>query len=244
MIVAQNILEILDRSHLDGAVLRLPPGQLDRPVYVAVNKVIEAAGGKWDKKAKGHKFDCAAADAIEPILLTGAVTNAKQEFGAFFTPAPLAKRVVEMAAIAPGHRILEPSAGIGHLLREMPGDTSRQAIEINAAFVEKLHPFAAVRCADFLNCNGELGLFDKIVMNPPFAKQADIRHVLHAAKFLKPGGRLVSIMSASVQFRTDARSDEFRAFVAERSGNIEALPADSFKTSGTGVNAVVVTIAG
>ncbi len=34
-------------------------------------------------------------------------------------------------------------------------------------------------------------------MNPPFSRQQDIRHVMHAAKFLKPGGRLVAVMGAS-----------------------------------------------
>ena len=29
--------------------------------------------------------------------------------------------------------------------------------------------------------------FDAVVMNPPFEKQADIDHVLHAYKMLKPG---------------------------------------------------------
>lgn len=241
MNVAQNILEILDRSECDGLIFRLPPTTLDRQTYAAVNKVIEAAGGKWDRKSKGHLFDCAATDAIEPILLTGAVTNAKQEFGAFFTPAPIAVRVVGMAEIRPGHRILEPSAGVGNLLREMPGDTVRKAIEINGKFAEKLHRLADTRCADFLNCNGELGLFDRVVMNPPFAKQADIAHVLHAAALLKAGGRLVAIMSASVSFRGDKRSAEFREFVSGRGGQIDELPSGSFKSSGTGVNAVIVS---
>jgi 16S rRNA G1207 methylase RsmC len=35
-------------------------------------------------------------------------------------------------------------------------------------------------------------------MNPPFARQADIHHVNHALKFLKPDGLLVSVMSAGV----------------------------------------------
>jgi len=39
-------------------------------------------------------------------------------------------------------------------------------------------------------------LFDAIVMNPPFHARVDIRHILHAMKFLKPGGRLAAICMA------------------------------------------------
>jgi 16S rRNA G1207 methylase RsmC len=87
-------------------------------------------------------------------------------------------------------------------------------------------------------------LFDRIVMNPPFADQQDIRHVRHALGFLKPGGRLVAIMSAGVTFREDRLAREFRALVEDRGGTIEELPADAFKASGTGVLAVLVTIDG
>ena len=91
---------------------------------------------------------------------------------------------------------------------------------------------------------GPKGLFDRIVMNPPFADQQDIRHVMHAATFLKPGGRLVAIMSAGVAFRDDRLSRAFRALLGERGGAIESLPEGAFQASGTGVRAVLVTIEG
>jgi 16S rRNA G1207 methylase RsmC len=91
---------------------------------------------------------------------------------------------------------------------------------------------------------GPKGLFDRIVMNPPFADQQDIRHVMHAATLLKPGGRLVAIMSAGVAFRDDRLSRAFRALLLEHGGAIEYLPEAAFKASGTGVLAVLVTIEG
>jgi type I restriction-modification system DNA methylase subunit len=78
-------------------------------------------------------------------------------------------------------------------------------------------------------------------MNPPFAKQADIAHVTHAAKFLKPGGRLVSVMSASVTFRTDAKTEAFRGFINSKGAAHEKLAGGAFKESGTMVNAVIVS---
>lgn len=33
-------------------------------------------------------------------------------------------------------------------------------------------------------------------MNPPFANAADVAHILHARRFLAPGGRIVGICAA------------------------------------------------
>lgn len=72
--------------------------------------------------------------------------------------------------------------------------------------------------------------------------KADTKHVAHALRFLKPDGLLVSVMSASVTFRDNKLTADFRALIRERGGDIEALPEGSFKSSGTGVNTVIVTI--
>lgn len=62
-------------------------------------------------------------------------------------------------------------------------------------------------------------IYDRIVMNPPFLKQADIHHVNHALKFLRPDtGLLVSVMSAGVSFRVNNLTTSFRQLVAERGG--------------------------
>jgi 16S rRNA G1207 methylase RsmC len=84
-------------------------------------------------------------------------------------------------------------------------------------------------------------LYDRILMNPPFSKQQDIDHVLHAWKFLKPGGRLVAIMSGGTDYRTNKKAVAFQNLVAEH-GHIEPLPEGSFEESGTGVNTVLVVL--
>jgi 16S rRNA G1207 methylase RsmC len=33
---------------------------------------------------------------------------------------------------------------------------------------------------DFLEYGGQGGNFDRIIMNPPFSKQQDIKHIMHA----------------------------------------------------------------
>jgi predicted RNA methylase len=250
MRIEQTVLEILSRATIEGALLRLPPEQLDRKTYQAVNTVIEVAGGKWNKKAKAHLFEGDAIDTIEPMLITGIYTKSptiKQELGQFDSPPAVVKRVIGLAGIEPGMLVLEPSAGIGNLAfgAEAAG-ASVVAYEVDA---DRLHRckdrcllVGGIHLADFLAAKPD-PIFDRVVMNPPFANQADMQHVTRAFNWLKPGGRLVSVMSTSFQFRQTKAAEAFRDLVAEI-GEVEPLPNGAFKDSGTMVNAVIVTLDG
>jgi len=158
-----------------------------------------------------------------------------------------------LAGLAIGMRVLEPSAGTGRLLEALPGvvpfglvrQTALQvvAVEVNAALAARLACSGlagTVRCADFLQCSadvGDLGLFDAVLINPPFAQGADIEHITHALKMLKPGGRLVALcangprQNASLRPKVEARGVEW-----------EDLQADAFKEEGTGVRVALITM--
>jgi predicted RNA methylase len=242
MRVERDVLEVLDRAVTNGNALALS-GQIDRKLYEQTNKVLTAAGGKWDKKAKAHLFAKDAASAIEPILLTGSVVNAKQELGAFYTPPDVVRLVMALAALKPGLRVLEPSAGHGALASAaLLAGCKVDCIEIDPKSVAVLkgQDYSRVLQSDFLEID-PAPVYDRVIMNPPFAGRADIRHVTHAAKFLKPGGRLVSVMSSGVTFRVDRLTQEFRSFVeAQPYGSIsDELPTGAFKASGTSVNTVI-----
>ena len=80
-------------------------------------------------------------------------------------------------------------------------------------------------------------------MNPTFARQLDIDHVLHALKFLAPKGLLVSVVSAGAQQRTNAKTRDFHAQLA-RAGRVtwEDVEDGAFKESGTNVCTRIVTV--
>jgi hypothetical protein len=59
---------------------------------------------------------------------------------------------------------------------------------------------------------------------------------------LAPGGRLVSVMSPGFTFRQDGIAKGFRSFVEEVGGEVEELPPESFKESGTNIATVLVTL--
>lgn len=241
--IAQDVLKVLDAATIDGALLTLN-GNLDRKLYVETNKVIEAAGGKWNRNKKAHVFDGNAIDAIEPIILTGEYARTKQDFGQFDSPEDVVARVIQLAKIEPGMSVLEPSAGIGNIAYAAEAAGGKvTAIEIDPKRCESLKGTASVTAHnhDFLQQTA-IPHFDRVVMNPPFAKQADIDHVLHAHKCLKAGGLLVAVMSASVLFRDNAKTTAFRVFVDSHGGTFERLPDASFAKSGTAVNTCIVTI--
>ncbi len=188
-------------------------------------------------------------EAMRKTLRSGgvAVVSAPQLFP---TPATLAARMVELADIEPGQEVLEPSAGTGILCRAIQAaqPTARVfAVEINHRLCELLSQTVTppedaaqgicrnVLQSDFLECFG-LGRFDRIVMNPPFADGADIQHITHALRLLKPGGRIVALCANGPRQNTKLRS-----IIEEMGGKWEELPANTFAAAGTSVRTVLLT---
>lgn len=167
----------------------------------------------------------------------------------FPTPPELAARMVDLAGIEPGHRVLDPSAGTGHILRAVRtaahlqgiGKSAvRTAVEIDARLCDRLRTNEAgahVVCGDFLQCSGELGTFDRILMNPPFERAVDIQHIRHALGMLKDGGRLVAICANGPRQRAT-----LIPLVEACGGEWMDLAPDTFKESGTGVNTALVIL--
>lgn len=161
-------------------------------------------------------------------------------FNLFQTPPELADRLVGM--FDNFGRTLEPSAGLGRIYRAIRkvSDCPITLVEIAAECAGELYRVTEgdSTCklvqADFLECGSHnLGLFDSIVMNPPFKMGRDIQHINHARKLLAPGGRLVSLCA------NGPRQREKLMPIADQWID---LPANSFATEGTRVNAAIVVL--
>jgi len=244
MKIEESVLAVLSQSEITGNQLVLV-GQLDRKLYERTNKVLEAAGGKWNRKLKAHVFPTDASIRLEQILVTGEVDIPKDEFNYFPTPAGLVENLVSHLDIHAGTKVLEPSAGKGAIASKCAELGALvdcyELMQDNYDALRSVSSLHKVSKADFLSVEPSPE-YDFVVMNPPFFGQADVKHVMHAFKFLKPGGTLVSIMSNGVSFRTNRLTTQFREFVYDHGGVIDPLPDNSFKESGTLVNTVVVTI--
>ncbi len=233
---------ILSRMTIDGLVAKLPPGQLDRPVYDKVNKALTALGGKWNRGKAGHVFPVDPTPLLHGGVETGAVENKKQKFQFFETPVSLATDMVVALNLPKGARILEPSAGRGRLMfaansagylvggYELDPDNVRY-LEDNSMTISE---------ADFLIV--EPFEVDGVLMNPPFAKKQGIAHIRHAWKFLKSGGTMVAICDAGAMSNTGKIEKEFQKWLESVHADIKCLPAGTFKDSGTNVVSYMLTI--
>ena len=154
----------------------------------------------------------------------------------FATSSEIAEQVIDEADIQLGHRILEPSAGTGSLLKAMPCVRPQGfivAVEINHDLAKTLNDWAdEIHCADFLSWSSPR-LFDRIIMNPPYENGADIKHIEHALTMLAPGGKLVALCA------NGPRQHEQLKPLADK---WEALPPGSFKQAHTNVNVAMLII--
>jgi hypothetical protein len=241
------IESILQQCTVEGFNVKLPPTQLDRDTYVKVADKLKKIGGKWTGgRVQAFVFPHDPTGLLAEIA-GGASRNLKKEFQFFATPTALARRLVALACINEGDSVLEPSAGDGAIVREIP--CAVDCFEINPLMHAKLEamPNASLLGDDFLAADPDAETFewlqyDRIVANPPFTKNQDIDHIRHMFKCLKPGGRMVSVASTHWAISNSRREREFREWLESECADTLTVEAGTFKESGTSVAAVIVVI--
>ena len=123
----------------------------------------------------------------------------------FPTPEATADEMVQAAGIEPGMKVLEPSAGWGHIAERIrAAGVEPDVVEMSSNRQELLEAkgFNVVG-RDFMDTAEQ---YDRIIMNPPFSDRRDAEHVQHAYSLLTPGGRLVAIMGEGVFFGQDKKA--------------------------------------
>jgi len=140
-----------------------------------------------------------------------------------------------------GLRVLEPSCGDGRIMDALRGAGARVfGVEVDAGrVVEAKNRGHLVLRRNFLEvepgvAGGLWSDFDLVVMNPPFYGRHYAKHVRHALRFLKPGGKLVAILPATARY-DHCLLDDLRP-------DWEDLPVGAFAESGTNVCTTVATI--
>lgn len=250
--ISEDVLAILSSAEVHGSVVRLTCGTLDgkdgRKLYLAVDAALQALGGRWDRKHKGHVFPSDPSKLIEAAILSGQVQR-PSDFDFFATPAPLAARMADYVGRI-DRCCLEPSAGKGALidaLLERSPKAFVDAFEIDPGRADHLRSRYAparvhVKQCDFLSVAPYPKTYQAVLMNPPFSDRGDVRHVLAAWAWLAPGGRMAAVLSAGAAFRQDKLSTSLRELVNANAGCLDELADDTFKDEGTRVRTVLLTM--
>jgi hypothetical protein len=238
--IKPEVLAVLSQCRAQENRIYMPGEQLDRKLYQQVNEVLTALGGKWvGKSVQAHVFEQDAGPILEVAAQTGTYVK-PQDFGFFPTPKALVDRVLAMVDIKPGMRLLEPQAGEGAFavpMAQLAGSKSQVTVcELLPANVRKLSAlgFTDIWAGDFLDMQPQ-PIFDLVVMNPPFSQGADIKHIMHAAKFLHPEGQLLAIASPTWASSKNKKSAEFRDFLQDVGSSVEVVERGAFAESGTQV---------
>lgn len=189
-------------------------------------------------------------------------------FGFYPTPEPAAHSLMSDVSLyrskdKPRLRILEPSAGTGNLARlcfptraqqrekvcgadDYRWDPIVDCVEIQPHLANELKAdrrYHRVLCQDFMSLSPKTtGLYDIVLMNPPFDRERDIDHVIHALEFLEPEGMLAAIMSAGTEFRETRKSIAFRDLIEKMGGTFRDLPPGSFSSVGTHINTLTLHV--
>ncbi len=237
-------------AHAEGAPV--PKLEAAEPMPAAPTAAeVQADIEKMQQRNQAHEHEKAEAapfEALRQAVKAGVQVVAAPQL--FPTPVDLAARMVEAAGIKAGDHVLEPSAGTGVLIGACGAQWSgwnannrgaMHAVEINGTLCDRLRhqfPLTNVHHRDFLDLSPDtFQPFDVVLMNPPFKDAADIVHIRHALRFLKPGGRLVAICANGPR-----QQAALRPLVEQHGGEWEELPPGTFSESGTEVRTVMLSL--
>jgi hypothetical protein len=244
----EELMEQLQSMSAVANRIELPAEQLTR--YADIKTAMQKAGGKYKSPGKGlpaHFVFPArvnAADILEELTNGGRI-NIQKETQFFATPKAVGLKLIERFGSLQGMRVLEPEAGQAGLadLAKDAGAAEVVTIENWGVNIDVLKSkgYSPIE-EDFLQVKPEsTGLFDAVVMNPPFSKRQDIAHVRHALSFLKDDGRLEAI--TSTQFQTSSIKDSklFKDLTELVDSDVQLIESGAFSESGTSVATVMLS---
>lgn len=233
--------------------------------YDRLRWVMESYGGRWNERCKGFKFnefDDEKLKSIKADLSVGFVNLSEEkrtrERDAFFpTPVKVVDKMIETANLKPDSIMLESSAGTGRILDEakkvinsvdnfvvIEMNSERQRIlrdkgykvDFNGTFEDSLKDSEILK--KIKNC-------DKVVINPPFKNDSDVKHLLISYMFCADNADVVSILQENSLYydrQIHRVFKEFLSLIGKDAYEVVSLPAGSFKDELTTVDTVIFHI--
>lgn len=233
--------------------------------YDRLRWVMESYGGRWNERCKGFKFNEFNDEKLKSIkadLSVGFVNLSEEkrtrERDAFFpTPVKVVDKMILTANLKPDSIMLESSAGTGRILDEakkvinsvdnfvvieMNGERQRilrdkgYKVDFNGTFEDSLKDSETLK--KIKNC-------DKVVINPPFKNDSDVKHLLISYMFCADNADVVSILQENSLYydrQIHRVFKEFLSLIGKDAYEVVSLPAGSFKDELTTVDTVIFHI--
>jgi methylase of polypeptide subunit release factors len=163
----------------------------------------------------------------------------------FPTPKNICDRLIELALLETGMKVLEPCAGKGDLAQVI-----REAVNVNLDVCELNYDLREILKLKGFNliANDCFQLtypqWHRIIANPPFGKTLELDHIYHYYNILLKGGRMVAIVPESVECSTKKVYQLFRQWLTDKCYLNEPLPDGAFLHSDrpTGVKTRILVI--
>lgn len=241
-----SVEEILKHCTLENNIIKLPQVQFNKKSYAEAKKWIEEAGGSWQGgKIQGFTFPFNA-ERVFSILHEGKRCNLQQEFQFFATPPEVADWLVMLAGgVHKDEKILEPSAGTGAIIDAIHRSCNDVIVDCFELMPENKELLSMKKNIQILGDDFtmyDLGLYDKIIANPPFSKNQDIKHVKRMYGHLKEGGTVAAIMSCHWKVASEKECVEFRQWLSDVHAKVCDIEEGAFKQSGTVIKTTTVVI--
>jgi len=233
--------------------------------YDRLRWVMESYGGRWNERCKGFKFnefDDEKLKSIKADLSVGFVNLSEEkrtrEKDAFFpTPVKIVDKMIEIAGLKPDSIMLESSAGTGRILDEARkivnsldnfvvielNESRQQVLRSKGYHVDFGGTFEdSLKDPEILK---KLKRCDKVVINPPFKNDMDVKHLLISYMVCADKADIVSIMQENSLYYSRSIHKVFKEFlnlIGKDAYEVKSLPAGSFKSEMTTVDTVIIHI--
>lgn len=146
-------------------------------------------------------------------------------FGVDFYPTPdeLAQELIKDVYLS-GRVVLEPSAGVGNLIRaiKQAGAAQVLACEIDPDFRTIIQHQAELIEPDFLKVQShQVSHIHAIIMNPPFSKGSE--HILHAFNIAPPGCEIRALCNIETMTNRSYKTREELGVIVDSFGSFEDI---------------------
>jgi hypothetical protein len=241
-----NVEEILRHCTLEDNVLKLPSVQFNKKSYLEAKKWIEEAGGTWaGGKVQGFTFPFDATRVFS-VLHEGKRCNLKQDYQFFETPEDVADWLVMIAGgIEETDTVLEPSAGRGALVKSIHRSCPSVMVDCYELMPENKQFLSSMENTNIIGddfTKGDNKKYTKIIANPPFSGNQDIKHVRMMFDLLENGGTLAAITSTHWEFASETVCIDFRQWLKDLNANVYVINDGEFKESGASIETRAIVI--